>query len=110
MRPSRRFYQKASLLGLALSLAAFGSAQQVLENPEKPLSPRAGRVIQLKEIARVSEEPGKFFFEQPWDLFAGGDGSIYVQEPKKLYKFDAGCKFLKNLLKWGRDPESSTAI
>jgi hypothetical protein len=103
-RSSRRFYLTAAACGLAFFLAAAGLAQQIIENPAKPPSPQAGRVIPLKEIARVSEEPGKFFFEQPWDLFAGRDGSIYVQEPKKLYKFDADCRFVKNLLKWGEGP------
>jgi len=103
-RSLRRTHLTAAICGLVFSLTAVGLAQQVIDNPEKPPSPRAGRVIRLKEVARVSEEPGKFFFEQPWDLFAGKDGSIYVQEPKKLYKFTADCKFVKNLLKWGEGP------
>jgi hypothetical protein len=103
-RSSRRRYRKAAICGLVFSLTAIGIAQQVIDNPEKPPSPQAGRVIRLKEVARVSEEPGKFFFEQPWDLFAGRDGSIYVQEPRKLYKFDTDCKFVRNLLKWGEGP------
>lgn len=103
-RSSCRSFRKTVICGLVLFLAAFGLAQQVIDNPEKPPSPQAGRVIRLKEIARISEEPGKFFFEQPWDLFAGPDGSIYIQEPKKFYKFDADCRFIKNLLKWGEGP------
>lgn len=103
-RSSLRSFRKTAIGGLVLFLAALGLAQQVIDNPEKPPGPQAGRVIRLKEVARVSEEPGKFFFEQPWDLFAGKDGSIYVQEPKKLYKFDADCKFIKNLLKSGEGP------
>jgi hypothetical protein len=87
-----------------LSLSSAALAQTIIENPEKPASPRAGRVLELRELARVSEEKGKFFFEQPWDIFAGKDGVIYVQEPTKLYKFDAQCRFLKNLLKRGEGP------
>ncbi len=104
-KPSRRFFQTAALIVFELSLAAAdGLAQHVIENPEKPPSLNAGRVIRLEEMARISEEPGKFFFEQPWDLFVGKDGSVYVQEPKKLYKFDANGKFVRNLLKWGEGP------
>jgi hypothetical protein len=96
--------RRATLSVLGIFLAAAGLAQQVIENPEKPPSVNAGRVIRLEEMARISEEPGKFFFEQPWDLFVGKDGSVYVQEPRKLYKFDANGKFIRNLLKWGEGP------
>jgi len=87
-----------------LFLAAFVAAQQVIENPGKPLSTKAGRVIQLREIMRITDEEGKFFFVEPWDVFAGRDGSVYVQEPKKLLKFGVDGKFVKNLLKWGEGP------
>jgi hypothetical protein len=85
-------------------LATNAASQQVIENPEKPLSAKAGRVIQLKEILRITDEGGKFFFVEPWDVFAGRDGSIYVHEPKRLLKFGANGKFVKNLLKWGEGP------
>lgn len=84
--------------------SAIIASQQVIESPEKPLSATAGRVIQLKEISRITEEEGKFFFVEPWDIFAGKDGSVYVQEPKKLLKFGANGRFIKNLLKWGEGP------
>ena len=85
-------------------LAAIVASQQVIENPEKPLSAKAGRVIRLKEISRITDEEGKFFFVEPWDVFAGRDGSVYVQEPKRLLKFGGNGKFVKNLLKWGEGP------
>jgi len=85
-------------------LAAVGLAQQVIENPKKPAGLNAGRVIELKEVARITDEAGKFFFVGPIDVFAGEDGSVYVQDVKKLFKFDSGGKFLKNLLKMGEGP------
>lgn len=84
--------------------AGIMTSQQVIENPEKPLSAKAGRVIQLKEISRITDEEGKFFFVEPWDVFAGRDGSVYVQEPKKLLKFSVNGKFIRNLFKWGEGP------
>src|SRR5512141_220063 len=95
---------KAGAGCLLLFLAALATAQQVVENPAKPPSPNAGRVVSLKEVARVSEEEGKFFFEQPWEVFTGRDGSVYVQEPKKFYRFDANLRFIGNLLRWGEGP------
>lgn len=103
-RSYRRFLQKAVLGCVSFFLAAIGAAQQVIENPKKPAGINAGRVIELKEVARITDEPGKFFFVGPIDVFAGEDGSVYVQDVKKLFKFDARGKFLKNLLKMGEGP------
>jgi hypothetical protein len=101
---SQRFLKKTGVACFSFFLAAILASQQVIENPEKPLSAKAGRVNQLKEISRITEEEGKFFFVEPWDVFAGKDGSVYVQEPKKLLKFGDNSKFIKDLLKWGEGP------
>ncbi|MDH4197109.1 MAG: hypothetical protein OEW05_06865, partial [Candidatus Aminicenantes bacterium] len=78
----------SALVALCPFLASLAAAAQVIENPATPPSADAGRVMQLREVARITDEEGKFFFEQPWDLHTGPDGSVYVQEMKKLLKFD----------------------
>jgi len=95
----------ASSAGLAVILiATLAASPQIVENPKKPLSPNAGRVVTLKEVARTTDESGKFFFVQPFAIFAGEDGSIYVQEYKQFLKFDANGRYLGNLLKRGEGP------
>src|SRR4030042_2628167 len=84
--------------------AAVVSFPQVIENPKSPPAPNAGRVVPLKEVARITDEKGKFFFVQPLAVFTGHDGSVYVQEYKQLLKFDAQGRFVKNLLKRGQGP------
>ena len=79
-------------------------AQTIIENPGKPLSKNAGRVIQLKEVMRITDEEGKFYFSGPWDIKVAKDGSIFVHEPNKFYKFDAYGKYVKNLYKKGEGP------
>jgi 6-bladed beta-propeller len=91
----------ASLLLLAAAAVSF---PQVIENPKSPPGPKAGRVVSLKEVARITDEKGKFLFVQPFAVFTGHDGSVYVQEFKQLLKFDAQGKFVKNLLKRGQGP------
>ncbi|MCK7483910.1 MAG: 6-bladed beta-propeller [Candidatus Moduliflexus flocculans] len=81
-----------------------GTAQQIIENPAKPLSANAGRVVGLKEIARITDEKGKFLFVQPFHVLTGLDGSVYVQEYQQLLKFDAQGRFVRNLLKRGQGP------
>jgi hypothetical protein len=101
---SRRLLQKAGTSCFYFFLAAIGTAQQVIENPAEPTSINAGRVVSLKEVARIADEKGKFFFVQPLAVFTGHDGSVYVQEFNQLLKFDAQGKFVKNMLKRGEGP------
>jgi hypothetical protein len=61
-------------------------------------------VVALKEVARITDEKGKFFFVQPFNVLTGHDGSVYVQESQQLLKFDAQGRFVKNLLKKGQGP------
>ncbi len=56
------------------------------------------------EVARITDEKGRFFFVQPIAVFTGRDGSVYVQEYQQLLKFDAQGRFVKNLLKKGSGP------
>jgi len=93
--------------GLCLMILILGMwswAGQIIENPKKPPGPTAGRVISLKEVQRIGDESGKFFFVDPFGVFAGRDGSIYVQEFKQFLKFDARGRYVGNLLKKGEGP------
>lgn len=103
-RASRPFLERAVIGGLFLLSATFGAAQQIIENPKNPASQNAGRVLPLKEVARITDEKGKFFFVQPFNVLTGRDGSVYVQEYKQLLKFDPQGRFVKNLVKRGQGP------
>jgi hypothetical protein len=100
----RQFLERVFLGGLILPLAAVASAQQVSENPRTPESKNAGRVLPLREVARITDEKGKFFFVQPFNVFAGSDGSVYVQEYTQLLKFDPQGRFVRNLVRKGQGP------
>jgi hypothetical protein len=95
----------ALLISILLIPAVALSAQDIVENPDKPSSPNAGRILPLKEIMRITDEEGRFFFKQPGCLSVGGDGSIYYGDwDEFLYKFNAKGKFLKNLARKGEGP------
>ena len=78
-------------------------AQEIIENPEKPLSKTAGRVLELKELLRIRDGQG-FFFSAPIGLKVDLNGRIYVQEYGKLYQFSPEGKLLNNLYKKGEGP------
>jgi len=84
--------------------SATAVVSQVIENPKNPPNPKAGRVVPLQEIARITDEKNRFFFVQPLNVFTGHDGSVYVQEFKQLLKFDPAGRFVGNLLKRGQGP------
>lgn len=80
-------------------------AQNVIENPEKPASPNAGRILPLKEVMRITDEKGEFFFKQPGCLQVAADGSIFYGDwDEFLYKFKANGRFIKNLVRKGEGP------
>ena len=90
------------------SLFIFASAipaQTIIENPENPLNKNAGRVIQLKEVMRITDAVANFYFRLPREIGIAQDGSIFVLDRvDKLYKFDSTGKFVKNLLTKGEGP------
>lgn len=79
-------------------------AQTIIENPEKPVNKNSGRIIQLKELMRITDGAGDFYFKWPLSIKVALDGSIFVQEVDKLYKFDAKGKFVKDMFKKGEGP------
>jgi hypothetical protein len=100
----RRGFVRLSVAALISLGAAAAALAQVVENPKSPPGQNAGRVVPLKEVARITDEKGKFLFVQPFNVLTGSDGSVYVQEYKQLLKFDAQGRFVKNLLKRGQGP------
>jgi len=81
-------------------------AQEVIENPEKPLSKNTGRVLKIKETMSIVDEPGKFYFRSPRDIKIANDGSIFISDYRgyNFLKFSPDGKFLNNLYKKGEGP------
>ena len=81
----------------------------IVENPDKPVAQNAGRVLALKEVLRVEDEGAGFFFKEPYlSIDAATDGSIFVQDGLKLYKFGPDGRYLGNFVKPGQGPGELT--
>ena len=81
--------------------------QTIIENPEKPLSKNPGRILPLEEIMRIKESKDTVLFEGEYyqmGIDIAHDGSIFVKDKLKLYRFDANGKFVKNIVKIGQGP------
>ena len=94
--------QTIAALSILVLLAPLSLAQ-IIENPETPPGPNAGRILNLTEVMRIKDGKG-FFFGDPIGLKVDRKGCIYVRESRKLYQFSPEGKFLKNLYKKGEGP------
>lgn len=79
-------------------------AQEIIENPDKSLSKKAGRVLKLKEELRIIDEGGEFFFRYPINVKVAPDGSIFMSDREMLLRFDENGKFIHNFFKKGQGP------
>ncbi len=79
-------------------------SQDIIENPEKPLNEAAGRILQLKEVLRISDEGGEFYFKGPGNIKVAPDGSIFMYDREQLLRFDENGKFIHNYFKKGQGP------
>jgi hypothetical protein len=84
--------------------ANIGFAQDIIENPAKPLAANADRKVELKEVLRITDESGKFYFKYPYGIAVGPDGSIFVVEQRELLQFDQAGTFTLDYFKFGQGP------
>jgi len=79
-------------------------SQEIIQNPGKPLSPDAGRILKVEEVFRITDEGGKFFFTRPSGLQVAEDDSIFLTDENQFLKFSSDGKYLKNIFKKGQGP------
>jgi len=90
----------AALVGVAV--AGFA---QVVENPAKPKTANAGRVVVPEEVLAISDEgTGEYYFKWPRGLRTAADGSLFLTDEDQVLTFDTNGKFLRNLFKKGQGP------
>jgi hypothetical protein len=87
-----------------LGLGGLIGAQNIIENPAKPLAKDGGRVLKLTEVWRITDEAGGFYFKYLHDLQIAEDGTIFLADSEQLLKFSQDGKFVKNLYKKGQGP------
>jgi len=85
-------------------------AQQIIENPEKPLNEKAGRILKLKEEMRIDGEGEGYYFYGVNKLQIDDDGNLYLrdswhsQHRSHLLKFSPEGTFIQDLYKQGEGP------
>ena len=89
---------------MMLAIFAPLAAQDVIENPDKPLAKDAGRVLKFRDEWVITDEGGDFYFKGPNHLQVADDGSVFVADEKQLLRFSPDGRFLKNIFKSGQGP------
>jgi hypothetical protein len=95
-----------------IGLAVLSQSQEIIENQKNPLSKKARRVIELKEVLNISDEGEAYYFKYPTKLRIAADGSIFVLDwmSNQLLQFDANGKFLRNFFKKGQGPGELNSV
>ncbi|MCJ7579883.1 MAG: 6-bladed beta-propeller, partial [Candidatus Aminicenantes bacterium] len=102
--------KKHAFLVLLLITFSFISAQEVIENPEKPLNKNAGRVLKLEEELRITDESGEFYFSYPNTIKVAYDDSIFINDSQQLLRFDKNGHFIRNYFVKGQGPGELTSV
>lgn len=101
------------MLAILVFLVTFSTAgaQTVVDNPAKPLSPNAGRVVKLEEVMRIEDTGEDYFFKNPSVIRVSPRGDLFIQDrQEQALQFDAQGRFVRNLFKKGQGPGELTTL
>jgi len=87
-----------------MGTAALLLGQEIVVNPERPLNLKAGRVLQLKEELRITDDGGQFFLRFPRIGKVAPDNSLFFLDFDSLVHLDAKDRYLGNYFKKGQGP------
>lgn len=94
----------AILFAFLFIFSSIISAQTVIENPQKPLSKKAGRIVDLERILQVKDTGAEFFFQYPLNPKIAADNSFFIKDSNQLLRFDQTGRFINNYFKQGQGP------
>jgi hypothetical protein len=95
----------ALLIIIGFFVAASTGFGQIVENPAKPRTANAGRVVVPEEVLAISDEgTSDFYFKWPHGLRPGPDGSLLLADVDQVLWFGGDGRFLGNLFKKGQGP------
>ena len=100
----RRLSVLGVLIATGILSANVRARSNVIENPAKPLAANADRKVELKEVLRITDEGGQFYFKYPYQIRVSPNESIFVVEQEQLLQFDKTGAYVRNYFKKGQGP------
>jgi hypothetical protein len=95
---------RALLVGASILTVSAAFAQETVTLPAKPKDSRAGRSLGLREVFRISDAGGGFFFKSPGKIQPTPDGGAMVVDEDEFLRFDTSGKFSVNMFRPGQGP------
>jgi len=92
------------VLAAVFALVSVSRSQQIVENPAKPTSISAGRVVKLENLLSIKDDGEKNPLRGPYDIQLGHDGSIYFYDNFEFFKFSPEGKFIFKVVRSGQGP------
>jgi hypothetical protein len=80
-------------------------AQKIIENPGKPTSKNAGRIVELKEEMSIDDIGADYYFKYPRNPKVAPDGTLFISDHEQLLQFGQEGNFLRNYFNKGQGPE-----
>jgi hypothetical protein len=93
----------AFILTFFIFARTFSPAIEPSEIAVEQLQKNEIRTLKLVETMRINDGD-EFFFKAPLQTVIAPDGSIIVNEGKKIYKFDSQGEFIEDLFREGEGP------
>lgn len=105
---------------IILLFSLFLSSSGANQNPGTSSTEYKKKEIQLKEVLKISDKKGDFYFKYPeyaqYFFYSANliqvdnEGAIYVLDSNRILVFDSGGNFKKNLVNQGLGPGEATNI
>lgn len=99
-----------SLIFILLVVFCSLNGADIIKNKAEPLIKNSGKTLALKEVMRIHDKEGEFYFKYPKNIKISSDGSIFVRDDRQLLKFDSMGKFRRNFHRHGQGPQEVTYI
>lgn len=97
---------------IAMMICLDGFPQDIIENPDKPLSERPGRIVRLEEELTIRDTGENYYLASPRAVKVASDGTLFVLDSrsKLLGRFDQEGMLLQNYFKPGQGPGELSAV
>ena len=99
-----RLMQIVLLLFILLFVHSQSPAQDIIQNPEEPLNPDAGRVLELEKVYEIRDDSGEFYFRWAQKFSLDSQDCLYILDEDQILQFSLEGKFVRNIFKKGQGP------
>jgi hypothetical protein len=103
--------KKRTILIIFLIITGFHLyCQETKIDQINPVSKKPGKILKMKEMMRITDEQGGFYFRYPYGMRVSDEGEIFLMDYNQMMRFDKNGKLLNNYYKKGQGPGELVSI